>query len=172
MKVVKWLLPSLIGLVLVAVCADLLLRPNFNGADFTGLGGHIASALMKSVTKNLDGSPVDLIDPKSAEVYSRAGEIGMAAARLVGPPPRTSLELPSIEAGKRVDPWGHPFCLMNLQDQIAVISQGAKQDGPGCGESEKEIRAARRLRTGILYRSPQGAWTVFVSRTNPPMQGN
>jgi len=166
MRIVKWLLPLLVGLVLIAICADFLLKPNFSRADFTGLGEHLASALMKPITKNLDGSPANVIDPKSAEVYSRAGEIGMYAVRLVGPLPTTSQELLAVEPEKRADPWGHPFCLMDLRGHIAVISEGSKADDPGCAESQKEIRAARGLRTGILYRSPRGAWVVLVSRTN------
>lgn len=168
MKMVKWTLAVFIGLIFVGICGHFLLKPDLHRVDFAGLGEHLSSALMKPITKNLDGSSVTTIDPKSAEVYSRAGDIGMVVARRKGPPPMTSQELSELDPGKRVDPWGRPFCFSDLGNRIAVISSGANGSIAGCSELQKEISAFPSVKTGLLYRSSRGALVVVVPRSSAP----
>jgi hypothetical protein len=165
MKKLKWILPLSVTTILIAICAYYVLRPDFSHVDFAGLGAHLTSALMKPITKNLDGSSPIKIDPKAPEVYSRPGEIGTILSQRAEPLPMTSEGLSDVEPAKRLDPLGHPFCFMDLGDSIAVISPGPDQITAGCSELSKEIRLAHGLRAGILYTSSQDAWLVLVPRS-------
>ena len=165
MKIFKFILGLSIGLVLIFASGYVFFTRSFRRMEFKGLGEQVGSALMKPITKNLDGSPVTSIEPESAQVYSRAGEIGIVVARYKSPPPLTSQDLSEVEPGKRVDPWGHPFCFADLGNRIAVISQGANANIAGCSELRKEISSFQNVETGFLYRSPRGAFVVVVPWT-------
>src|SRR5882672_2275493 len=147
MKIFKFTVALSVGLILIFASGYIWFIRSFRRMEFKGLGEQVSSALMKPITKNLDGSPVISIEPESALLYSRAGEIGIAVARHKGPPPLTSQDLPGVEPAKRVDPWGHAFCISDLGNRIAVISPGATGNVTGCAELREEIGTLRSAQT-------------------------
>src|SRR6266446_7989737 len=171
-KIFKFTLALSVGLILIFGSGYIFFTRSFRRMEFKGLGEQVGSALMKPITKNLDGTAVTSIESESAQVYSRAGEIGIVVAQHKSPPPLTSQDLSDVEPGKRVDPWGHPFCFADLGNRIAVISEGANGNIVGCSELRKEISTFQSVETGFLYRSSRGALVVVVPRTSTPPQEN
>jgi hypothetical protein len=160
----KTILGLSVALILIIVCGYILFIRSFRRMEFNGLGEQLSSALMKPITKNLDGSPVTAVEPESAELYSRAGEIGIVVARRKGPPPMTSQDLSEVEPEKRVDPWGRSFCFDDLGNRIAVISKGPNGSITECPELRKELSTARSVESGVLYRLSKGAFMVVVPK--------
>jgi hypothetical protein len=154
-----------IGLILILASGYLFFRYSFRRAQFNGLREQVNFALMKPIAKNLDGSPVGNIDSESAQVFSRAGEIGITAARRKSPLPLTSQDLSEIAPEKRVDPWGHHFCLADLGDRIAVISSGTNGSTTECSDLQRKVSTVKGMKSGFLYRSSNGDFVFVVPRT-------
>jgi hypothetical protein len=84
------------------------------------------------------------------ETYANALNVGRAALNnsVSERPPITSAELVSLTPDKRLDAWGHPFCVMVVDSRIAVISGGFRADTripcEDSGISKREIRSSQR----------------------------
>ena len=102
---------------------------------------------------------------KVFETYSNAFDVGRAALNDPASRPATSsAELASLAPDKRMDAWGHPFCLMAAKDRIAIISGGSRVDVPtscnNTGISEREIRGSEYN----FYESPSGKLVLILDR--------
>jgi hypothetical protein len=100
------------------------------------------------------------------ETYSNAFDVGRAAFSTAASarPVTSSAELASLAPDKRLDAWGHPFCLMVANNRIAVISGGSRADAPtscsNTGVSKREIRSSEYN----FYESPSGKLVLIVGK--------
>jgi hypothetical protein len=98
------------------------------------------------------------------ETYANAFDVGHAALSTAASarPVTSSAELASLAPDKRLDAWGHPFCLMVASNRIAVISGGSRPDAPtscsNTGVSKQEIRSSEYN----FYESPSGKLVLIL----------
>jgi hypothetical protein len=63
----------------------------------------------------------------------------------------------------RLDPWGHPFCLLRREDVLVVVSPGPKAPSlPICKDITVQAQELERLPRGRLIETPGGALLLAV----------
>src|SRR5260370_490577 len=70
---------------------------------------------------------------RKLDTYVAAVQVGNAAMTLStqgASLPLTSAALTGVDPRHRLDAWGHPFCLSEASDRIAVISPGPGTEAP------------------------------------------
>ncbi|MFZ1974545.1 MAG: hypothetical protein WAU89_17000 [Candidatus Acidiferrales bacterium] len=101
---------------------------------------------------------------KVFETYANAFDVGRAALSNSSPLhlPINSTNLTSLAVDKRLDAWSRPFCLIGVNNRIAVISAGAGADAPiSCDETgvtKREIRGSVRK----FYERPTGQLVLII----------
>jgi len=169
MKMVKLIILISLGLVMVFGLGDYWLRRGLDrGLAEMGskeVGTQWAAPLVERITVNLGGLSQSGGQPGFLETYVLANEIGMAIAMREGPVPESSQALPYIDERKRLDFWGHPFCLDKRGPVIVVVSQGPNSNPMDCAKLRKEL-GATEMKKGFLYRYSSGALAVVIDRTD------
>ncbi len=164
-------------------------RKSLEKADWQGLGelvkGPLGEALSASAVKELprtsrqpsasakvplgwaNVSPEKIREgARKMDTYVAAVQVGNAAMNLSDQGeslPLTSAALTGVDPRRRLDAWGHPFCLSEVSHRVAVISLGSSlQTFSGCSEVGISRKDLASLPPGKLYQYPSGA-LVFVA---------
>jgi hypothetical protein len=88
---------------------------------------------------------------KVFETYAAAFDVGRVALSNSAPVrPISSANLAALAPDKRLDAWGHPFCLMVTDNQIAVISGGSRQTHRSHATIRVSLSGRSRVRPQIL----------------------
>jgi hypothetical protein len=80
--------------------------------------------------------------------------------------PSDSLGVTSLRGDKKIDAWGHPYCLLASGNRLAIISLGPEAKTPAScrnfSVSKKDIFSAQRK----LYERPSGEVILIVDRSS------
>jgi hypothetical protein len=105
---------------------------------------------------------------RQADTYLAAVEVGNVALGLLkerAALPSTSAELQGVSPRRRLDGWGHPFCLAEVSGRVAVMSAGPSATAiSGCSEVGISPRDLANLPADKLYRYPSGALLFLAAR--------
>jgi hypothetical protein len=112
-------------------------------------------------------------DPEKYKKYAKlldtswhAAAVGDAALKILPPErmPVSSTELVSIKADKRIDAWGHPFCIISTRDRLVVVSGGPEALSPiSC--QKPNIKLSEILQSPRnLFKAPSGEVVLILDR--------
>jgi hypothetical protein len=105
---------------------------------------------------------------RRADTYVAALKVGNVAISLRSQGaslPATSSGLSAVEPRLRLDAWGHPFCLVEADGRVAVISSGSSaMMSSKCQEVEISRQDLVRLPSDKLYQYPSGALVLLAAR--------
>jgi hypothetical protein len=115
-------------------------------------------------------------DPERFHKYSALLETALHASAVgdavrqepaSGKLPSDSLGVTSLRGDKRIDAWGHPYCLLVSGNRLAIISLGPRAKTPASCRNfsvpKKDIFSAQRP----LYERPSGEVILIVDRSSP-----
>jgi hypothetical protein len=123
---VKILSAALIVAAAVSVGVQVTKR-SIQHADFQPLADLIKSRLVDAVTVPVKSSgdlkdQARLFDTYESALLVVRTVVDSGAVRDL---PKKSTEINSVPLEKRVDGWGNPFCVINLDRRVAAVSAGA-----------------------------------------------
>lgn len=159
MTKLKIAIATLLVLVAILLVGDQLIKQSLRHTDFGPLAELFKARLGEVLTIPMS-EPADLKDDaKLFDTYRNATLVVNAARdlRLREKLPLTSINLSTLPLADRVDAWGNPFCLVELDGRVAAISRGQKQDAKvTCKDLRIDLSQLNHLPSGKLYKYPSG----------------
>jgi hypothetical protein len=141
-----------------------LMEYNLAHTDFSPLSDLFKARLGEVLTVPVSNEP-HLGDAKLFDTYQRAFGVVRAASKsqIQGPLPKTSSELSTLPPEERLDGWGRPFCLAEVNGRVAAISSGPKPDeNTTCDNLNLDFKLIESRPAGKLYQYPSGALVLLA----------
>lgn len=133
---------------------------------FSGFGESVFGRLGEIFTAPKHEAPDIKTDSQLFVTLANASAVNQALLKLgsTAPLPNTSVELTALEPKRKVDAWGHPFCITETSSRFVIISLGSDSaDSSGCAKLSVDLATADTMPIGVLNRLPSGK-LALVSR--------
>jgi hypothetical protein len=162
------IIPSLVVLILglFVIYAYRSGEDNLRTLDFGPLKNRIAARVAPMIVVSISGGSRAPTDERYLYSYSNAANLSkhFTEFEMKQGVPLSAANLEKIDSRIRLDGWGHPFCLVETKDRLAIFSGGRAGFGPGACEEVKPLESdISRLKTGVLNLYPSGVSVLVIA---------